>query len=176
MSPDEAEAQTLEVPVGQKSSGEPVHESILVAVHGPDRYEVLASPAFAQGVARGDLVVQSAPWTELVVLQRGGNLALQVFAPHPGADELVPLVAEGPSCSQWPQSATVTAAPKAAGSRARVTTRHTSVWSHVLEVMVRGCGERRSAALGEGVGGVAAHGGIRPTVGGHDDAGRENRW
>jgi hypothetical protein len=94
LSPDEAEAQTLEVPVGQKSSGEPVHESILVAVHGPDRYEVLASPAFAQGVARGDLVAQSAPRTELVVLRRGGNLALQVFAPHPAADELVPLVAE----------------------------------------------------------------------------------
>ena len=88
-----ADLQSLDVPVGRKASGEPVYESILVAAIGAGRYEVEASPAFAQGVARGDIVAQSAPRAELDVLARGGNLALQVFAPHPVADELTPVVA-----------------------------------------------------------------------------------
>ena len=86
------EPQALEVPVGHKASGEPVYESILVEAVAPGRYVVKASPAFAQGVARDDIVAQSAARAELDVLQRGGNLALQVFAPHPVADELVPVM------------------------------------------------------------------------------------
>jgi hypothetical protein len=68
-------------------SGEPVYEQVTAEALPDGRFRLLASPGLALGTAAGDVIEVADDGTPLVV-ERGGNLALQVFAPDVVADAL----------------------------------------------------------------------------------------
>jgi hypothetical protein len=68
-------------------SGEPVYEQVTAEALPDGRFRLLASPGLALGTAAGDVIEVADDGTPLVV-KRGGNLALQVFAPDDVADAL----------------------------------------------------------------------------------------
>lgn len=61
-----------------RPDGTPFHEELLVEAQSNGQFSLLRSPAFAQGLAAGDVFVldhQKRP----ILRSRGGNLAVQVF-------------------------------------------------------------------------------------------------
>jgi len=75
--------RTLKVRAGAKSSGEPVYEDLLVDQLGDCTYRAAASPGFVLGIAAGDVFeLDSAESGHFTVLERGGNLNVQMYAPH----------------------------------------------------------------------------------------------
>ena len=61
------------------NGSEPVHAEPV----GDRRYRVLSSPGFVLGVAAGDEIELSGQDGRFLVLQRGGNLAVQLFSKEP---------------------------------------------------------------------------------------------
>ncbi len=59
--------------------GKPVRELVPVKELAPNRYEVLASPGFANGFAAGDLLELVDSEGHFRVLRRGGNICVQIF-------------------------------------------------------------------------------------------------
>jgi hypothetical protein len=77
---------TILLAAGTKSSGEPMHEEVLVESLGQDRYRVAATPGLVLGIAAGD-EIRSPGDGRFSVTSRGGNIAVQVYAdPDVGAD------------------------------------------------------------------------------------------
>jgi Domain of unknown function (DUF4265) len=69
--------------VGASSSGKPVYEDLLVDQLGDRTYRAVASPGFVLGLAAGDVFeFDSAESGHLTVLERGGNVSVQMYAPH----------------------------------------------------------------------------------------------
>lgn len=77
---------------GRKSSGEPVHEEILVDREGAERYRVVATPAPVLGIAAGDIIDVNPTDGTFIVSSRGKNLAIQVYGAHPLAGSKSPVL------------------------------------------------------------------------------------
>jgi hypothetical protein len=80
---------TIDVLAGQKTSGDPVFEEVLVDDLGNDRYRIVATPGLVLNVAADDVVVFDRSKRTVSIESRGRNLAVQVHAPPEVADELV---------------------------------------------------------------------------------------
>lgn len=79
---------TVDLVAGQKSSGEPVYEEVLVDREGADTYRVVATPALALGTAAGDVIEVDPQRGTFDVVVRGQNLAVQVYGRHALVDEV----------------------------------------------------------------------------------------
>ncbi|WP_461024347.1 DUF4265 domain-containing protein [Thalassiella azotivora] len=90
-----ADATTITLLVAGSDPAQPVREQVSVEPLGSGRYRVLATPGLVMGTAAGD-VVEVAPDGTPNVLERGGNVAVQLYAADVASDELTPaLVALG---------------------------------------------------------------------------------
>lgn len=78
---------SLTLLVDHDTSGEPVHEQVVVDDLGDGTYRVVQSPGLVIGTAAGDLI-ERADDGSAVVLERGGNLCVQVYASDAHADVL----------------------------------------------------------------------------------------
>jgi hypothetical protein len=75
--PSEQPHQTIRILAGQNSNGDPVLEAVPAEEVGPGAFRLLGSPGLAQGAAAGDKVAVHDDGS-FNVLERGGNLAIQV--------------------------------------------------------------------------------------------------
>jgi hypothetical protein len=82
------ERTTVSLVAGHASSGRPVLEEVLVDRLDADVYRIVATPGLVLGVAAGD-TIRVQPDTGFTLLERGRNLAIQVYGPHELADEVV---------------------------------------------------------------------------------------
>jgi Domain of unknown function (DUF4265) len=73
------DSPTVDLRVGEKQSGEAVHEEVPVAPLGSRRYRLLTSPTLALGAAAGDEIEVDAKGVYSVV-RRGSNVAVHVEA------------------------------------------------------------------------------------------------
>ncbi len=64
---------------GQKPDGELIYEDVKAINKGDGCYELLASPVFCRGAAKGDLI-RTLVAGRFEVEQHGGNLCVRVFA------------------------------------------------------------------------------------------------
>src|SRR5262249_27089286 len=64
------------------SQGEPLREPVHVEPLGNQRYRLLYSPGFVQGIAAGDEFTLLNNDGAFEVVRRSGNLAVQVFSPE----------------------------------------------------------------------------------------------
>lgn len=71
--------RTVELYAGNRSDGSAVKEEVLVEPLGPNQYKVLCSPGLVQGIAADD-VINAVGEHGFEIVQRGGNLCVQVFA------------------------------------------------------------------------------------------------
>lgn len=71
---------SVDVVAGFTSSGSPAFESVPASETGPGTFLVAGSPALAGGFAAGDEITVHADGT-FDVVTRGGNLAVQLYAP-----------------------------------------------------------------------------------------------
>lgn len=85
-STDETSQKTVVVRAGEKTSGEPVYEELLVEKNR-DGFLLLATPGLVLGVAAGDTFTLDESG-RASVLRRGRNLAVQLYGAHSSADEL----------------------------------------------------------------------------------------
>jgi hypothetical protein len=69
---------TVDLRVGVRRSGEPVHEEVPVTPVGSRRFRLLASPTLALGAAAGDEIEVDEQGVSIV--RRGGNVAVHVEA------------------------------------------------------------------------------------------------
>lgn len=67
--------------VGEKESGEPVFENVLVEPVDEGHLRLLHTPGLALGVASGDIIDFNAEDDSYKVFSRAGNLAVQIFGP-----------------------------------------------------------------------------------------------
>lgn len=74
---------------GRKSSGERSFEELLVDRVPGGRYRVAAAPGLANGLAAGDVIEYDAGSRAVTVVERGGNLCVQVYGPHRVPEEFV---------------------------------------------------------------------------------------
>lgn len=70
----------IKLVAGEQNDGRPVMESILAVEPQTDQYQLLKSPAFVRGLARGDLIQYDSELGTHTVLKRSGNLSVRVFA------------------------------------------------------------------------------------------------
>ena len=73
---------TIDLVAGQKTSGEPVLEEVLVTQVQTGCYRIEATPGVVLGMARGDLIEYDDVSKAFAVLERGGNLAVHVYGAH----------------------------------------------------------------------------------------------
>jgi hypothetical protein len=73
--------EEIDLIAGVKSSGEPVSERLPVRCVGDHEYVLVASPVLVLGLAAGDRIEVREGSFE--ILERGGNLAIQVFGAAP---------------------------------------------------------------------------------------------
>lgn len=75
---------TLELMAGRHPNGELIIEKVLVNPQAENQqYQLLKSPLFIRGVARGDVIqLQPTSRGRFLVVQRGGNLCIRVFSKH----------------------------------------------------------------------------------------------
>ena len=91
---DESGQQTVRLIAGEKTSGEPVFEEVLVEeLPESGHYRVLATPGVVLGVAAGDVLKVDLSKHKFSLVSRGGNIAVHVYGPHSVADLLVPKIA-----------------------------------------------------------------------------------
>lgn len=76
MTPDPYSTVTLRA--GEKTSGEPVHEEVLVRRLRDDVYRVEATPGFVSGIAAGDEI--RVDGDAFQVESRGGNVSVRFYA------------------------------------------------------------------------------------------------
>lgn len=74
---------------GYKKSGEPSLEELLVDDLTGGRYHVVAAPGLASGIAAGDVIAYDEAERTFDVVERGGNLCVQLYGPHQVTEELV---------------------------------------------------------------------------------------
>ena len=72
-------SQVIEIFAGRESRGLSVAERLPVEVNDQNECRLLQSPAFAKGLARGDLVRINCDTGEFELRQRSGNLCIRVF-------------------------------------------------------------------------------------------------
>jgi hypothetical protein len=72
------------------TDGKPVHEEVHVEDRGAGTYRLLQSPGFVAGLAADDVFLLE-PDGSFKLLQRGGNIAIQMFSDHP-LDRVEPFV------------------------------------------------------------------------------------
>src|SRR3954467_12736897 len=77
--------QTVRILAGRRSNGEPVLEAVPAEDVGSGIFRLAGSPGLAQGAAAGDTIAVHDDGS-FVVLERGGNLAIQVVSAQ-GFDE-----------------------------------------------------------------------------------------
>ena len=70
--------------------GKPVHEEVHVEDRGAGTYRLLQSPGLVLGLAADDVFLVQ-PDDTFKLLQRGGNIAIQMFSEHP-LDRIEPQV------------------------------------------------------------------------------------
>lgn len=70
----------IKLVAGEQSDGCPVMESILAVEPETGQFQLLKSPAFVRGLARGDLIQYDSASGVHTVLKRSGNLSIRVFA------------------------------------------------------------------------------------------------
>lgn len=76
----------IQVFAGNSSDG-PVHEELPARHVGATAYELLSSPGLALNMARGDVISIENKNTHAVVLERGGNFCIHIYADSiPAAD------------------------------------------------------------------------------------------
>jgi hypothetical protein len=78
---------SVELIAGRNARGEGVREEVLVDDHGYGVVRITRSPGLVLGLAAGDLVRIDRATGSFELLQRGGNLAVQVYGPHEVVDE-----------------------------------------------------------------------------------------
>jgi hypothetical protein len=81
-------SETVNVRVGTASSGRPVFEELLVQRIATSRYRLLASPGLALGLAAGDVFEVGASDAKYTVVERGGNVCVQVYIVSENGDRL----------------------------------------------------------------------------------------
>ncbi|SFR29197.1 protein of unknown function [Lentzea waywayandensis] len=74
---------------GHKRNGEPSFEELLVDDLTGGRYHVVAAPGLAGGIAAGDVIAYDEGKRTFEVVERGGNLCVQLYGPHQVTKELV---------------------------------------------------------------------------------------
>lgn len=76
---------TLELLAGQHPSGEMIVEKVLVAPQQQaNTYQLLKSPVFVRGIARGDIIQQMpSPKGAFKLEQHSGNLCIRIFGKQP---------------------------------------------------------------------------------------------
>jgi hypothetical protein len=110
-----AERATVEMVAGINSSGEPVFEEVLVDRLDSGTYRVVATPGLVLGIAADD-VVRITPDARYQIVERGGNLAVQVYGDHDLVDEVTKDVWElGGSLDGRADNLTVYTIPVSAG-------------------------------------------------------------
>ncbi len=70
---------TINLYVGNSSSGERVYENLPVVALGDGKYKLLASPGLVLGVAKDDEIKHFAESGEFELLSRGRNLCIQIY-------------------------------------------------------------------------------------------------
>ncbi|MCG8296308.1 DUF4265 domain-containing protein [Pseudomonas entomophila] len=66
----------------------PVYEELPALWKGEGVYELLSSPGLALNLAKGDLISIEDPNAPAVVIKRGGNFCINLYADHIDADTL----------------------------------------------------------------------------------------
>jgi hypothetical protein len=77
-----SDAKTINVHAGTTSSGKPAYEELPVEERAPGEFLLLASPGLVLGIAAGD-VIRLSPAKKAQVIERGGNLCIQIFSEKP---------------------------------------------------------------------------------------------
>jgi hypothetical protein len=71
--------EVIHLLVGPGPSGRPVHEEVVATAEDHGHYRIVKSPGLVLGIAAGD-VIDRRPDGSFVVVRRGGNFCVQVFA------------------------------------------------------------------------------------------------
>jgi len=83
---DKTSSVHIQVFAGNSSDG-PVYEELPARHVGATAYELLSSPGLALNMARGDVISIKNKSTHAVVLERGGNFCIHIYADSiPAAD------------------------------------------------------------------------------------------
>ncbi|MEV7868074.1 DUF4265 domain-containing protein [Streptomyces sp. NPDC088124] len=86
---ESANPRTIRLLAGKKSSGDPVFEEVRVEELGtPGDYRLMASPGLVLGIASGDLLRVDPKTGKFDVLDRGGNICIQLYGPHSVSDSV----------------------------------------------------------------------------------------
>lgn len=85
--------QVVELFAGIGADGEPVAERLQVIIHEDNSCELVKSPAFVKGIARGDVIKLEPGSQDFTLLKRSGNLSIRVYCRDDSSelvDELTP--------------------------------------------------------------------------------------
>jgi len=77
--------QTINLPITSKADGPLITEEVLVDAIGDGLYKIVATPGLVLGLAADDLIKRTKDARGFVVVERGNNIAIQLF----GKTELV---------------------------------------------------------------------------------------
>lgn len=72
--------QVIELFAGIGANGQPIVEQLHVRELEDGNFQLVQSPAFAKGLASGDVVKMLADTREFDLVQRSGNLSIRVFS------------------------------------------------------------------------------------------------
>jgi len=81
------ERTSLQLVAGRKQSGQLVHEEVLVEKLSPTKFRIIASPGYVLGVAAGDVIEPVGGVGEFRVVERGGNVSIQIFGDNGLVDD-----------------------------------------------------------------------------------------
>lgn len=87
--------QVIELYAGTRPDGQAVVEQLRVKVNEDNTVTLVTSPAFVQGIARGDTISKEKDSKEFSLMKRSGNLCIRVYsraATDLIADELTPRI------------------------------------------------------------------------------------
>lgn len=85
--------QVIELFAGIGADGNPVAERLQVIIHDDNSCELVKSPAFVKGIARGDIIKLEPGSQDFTLLKRSGNLSIRVYCRDDSSelvDELTP--------------------------------------------------------------------------------------
>jgi hypothetical protein len=72
--------QVIELFAGLGADGKPIVEQLHVRELEDGNFQLVQSPAFAKGLASGDVVKMLSDTREFDLVQRSGNLSIRVFS------------------------------------------------------------------------------------------------
>ena len=87
--------QVIELFAGTRPDGQAVVEQLRVKINPDDTATLVNSPAFVQGIARGDTIAKEKDSKEFALVKRSGNLCIRVYSrtsTQALADELTPIL------------------------------------------------------------------------------------